>query len=149
MESLYAALLEHDSELHKSIAPAKNIKLLSLDFKLEINVNKSAHAEERQKRHPEEDGGEITDDDILNIITAASSKIIDGIINNKICMRGRFVIRDPQTKLNVVIQLRPGKVVNRINVNVITVFRSEKFWNTKDNWVILVGEKNMEKENDK
>jgi len=107
-------------------------------FELEFTINKSTHAGDRQSRHEGEGGDFISDDEILETVKKASKTIIEDIINDHIDIDDRFIVRDANTTLNIVCQLHRGTAKDKLNVDIVTVIRTEKFWNTKKNWVCMV-----------
>ena len=82
-------------------------------FELEFTINKSFHATERQSRHGDDEEHFISDDEILETVKKASKTIIEDIINDNINIDDRFIVRDANTDF-------------------------DKFWNTKQNWVVMV-----------
>lgn len=107
-------------------------------FELEFTINKSFHATERQSRHGEDENHFISDDEILETVKKASKTIIEDIINDNINIDDRFIIRDAYTDLNIVCQLHHGTAKDKLRVDIVTLIKTEKFWNTKQNWVIVI-----------
>ena len=109
-------------------------------FELEFTINKSLHASERQSRHGEDAEHFISDDEILETVKKASEKIIEDIIHQNIDMafKSRFIVRDDNTDLNIVCQLHHGTKKDGVRVDIVTLIRTDKFWNTKQNWVIVI-----------
>lgn len=125
MKSLYETVLESEMKFEK-------------EFELEFTINKSVHATERQSRHGEDEEHFISDDEILETVKKASKTIVEDIIRDKINMGDRFVVRDANTDLNIVCQLHPGTNKDSLRVDIVTVIRTDKFWNTKKSWVVMV-----------
>lgn len=107
-------------------------------FELEFTINKSLHATERQSRHGEDEDHFISDDEILETVKKASEKIIEDIVQDNISIEDRFVIRDSNTDLNIVCQLHHGTAKDKLRVDIVTLIRTDKFWNTKQNWVVVI-----------
>jgi len=107
-------------------------------FEIEFTINKSFHAKERQSRHGDDNDSYISDTEILEEVKRASKQIIEDIINNNIDIEDRFIIRDSNTDLNIVCCLHKGTNKDRLRVDIVTVIRTDKFWNTKNNWVIVI-----------
>lgn len=109
-------------------------------FELEFTINKSFHATERQSRHGSDEEHFISDDEILKTVKKASEKIVDDIIHQNIDMgfKSRFIVRDENTDLNIVCQLHHGTKKDGVRVDIVTLIRTDKFWNTKKNWVVVV-----------
>ena len=107
-------------------------------FELEFTINKSFHATERQSRHGEDEDHFISDDEILETVKKASEKIIEDIVQDNISIEDRFVIRDSNTDLNIVCQLHHGTAKDKLRVDIVTLIRTDKFWNTKQNWVVVI-----------
>ena len=131
MKSLY----EYVSEA----APPTMAKF-SKDIKLEFVIAKSYHASDRQNRHEEEGLPEISDDEILETVRKCSERIIEDLIGNKIDIGQRFVVQDDHQSpmLNIVCQSHQGSSKDEIRIDIVTVIRTDQFWNTKRNWVIRV-----------
>ena len=112
----------------------------SKDIKLDFTLNKSVHAGERQSRHGSDENTFISDDEILETIKKCSERIIEDMISNKIDIGERFVVQDPfqSPMLNVVCQTHQGAAKDEIRVDIVTVIRTDKFWNTNKNWIIRI-----------
>lgn len=124
MKSLYESVLEKNMEFTKEI---------ELDF----TINKSLHATERQSRHGTDKDSFISDDEILEEVKRASETIIEDILQNNIRLGWRFIVRNPNTDLNVVCSLHKGDSKDHFRVDIITVMRSEEFHNQKNTWTIV------------
>ena len=107
-------------------------------FELEFTINKSFHATERQSRHGEDEEHFISDDEILEEVKKASETIIEDIVQDNINIGDRFIIRDANTDLNIVCQLHHGTAKDKLRVDIVTLIKTDKFWNTKQNWVIVI-----------
>lgn len=107
-------------------------------FELEFTINKSFHATERQSRHGSDDEHYISDDEILEEVKKASKTIIEDIIQDHINIEDRFIVRDANTDLNIVCQLHHGTAKDKLRVDIVTVIKTDKFWNTKQNWVVMI-----------
>lgn len=108
------------------------------NFELEFTINKSFHATDRQSRHGDDEEHYISDDEILEEVKQAAKRIIEDIINDYINIGDRFIIRDGNTDLNIVCQLHKGNSKDNLRVDIVTLIRTERFWNTKQNWVIVI-----------
>jgi len=125
MKSLYSTILEADMKFEKK-------------FELEFTINKSYHAADRQSRHGSDKDHFISDDEILEEVKKASETIIQDIVNDNINIDDRFIVRDANTDLNIVCQLHHGTAKDKLRVDIVTVIRTEKFWNTRNNWVCVI-----------
>ena len=125
MKSLKDFILEKEMKFEKK-------------FELEFTINKSLHASERQSRHGSDEDHFISDDEILETVKKASKTIIEDIINDNINIDDRFVVRDANTDLNIVCQLHRGTNKDNLRVDIVTMIRTDKFWNTKQNWVVMI-----------
>lgn len=125
MKSLKDFILEKEMKFEKK-------------FELEFTINKSFHATERQSRHGDDEEHFISDDEILETVKKASKTIIEDIINDNINIDDRFIVRDANTDLNIVCQLHRGINKDSLRVDIVTLIRTDKFWNTKQNWVVMV-----------
>lgn len=106
-----------------------------------VKLDKTYHADERQMRHGKRMGEVISDEVIVADVKKASKDIIKSIINNDIDVygkRSRFIVRNKDTKLNIVCQAHKTDNPNIIEITVVTVIRVNKFWNTKDNFTIVI-----------
>lgn len=115
------------------------------DFNVSLTINvkfdKTYHADERQSRHGTRMGEIISDEDIVKDVKKASKDILKSIVNNEIDVYGkksRFIVRNKDTKLNIVCQAHKTDNPNIIEIVVVTVIRVNKFWNTKDNYTIVI-----------
>ena len=110
------------------------------DIRLDFTIAKSYHAADRQSRHDDEGLDEISDDEILETVRKCSERIIEDMIANKIDIGDRFVVQDAYQSpmLNIVCQTHQGSAKDEIRVDIVTVIRTDKFWNTKKNWVIRI-----------
>jgi hypothetical protein len=125
MKSLKDFILEREMKFEKK-------------FELEFTINKSFHATERQSRHGSDEEHFISDDEILETVKKASKTIIEDIINDNINIDDRFIVRDANTDLNIVCQLHRGTSKDSLRVDIVTLIRTDKFWNTKQNWVVMI-----------
>lgn len=112
----------------------------SKDIKLEFVIAKSYHAADRQSRHDDEGLAEISNEEILETVRKCSEQIIEDMIANKIDIGDRFVVQDTYQSpmLNIVCQTHQGSAKDEIRIDIVTVIRTDKFWNTKKNWVIRI-----------
>ena len=117
---------------------AQNIDRYNRKFEFEFIVAKSHHACGRQSRHGEDDRNYISDEEIAETIRQAIDRIMVDIVNNHIRIRGKFVVRDANTDLNIVCGLNPGTAPNRLRIDIITVIRTDDFQNPQDSWVVMV-----------
>lgn len=124
--------------LYTYINEAKPIGDFTKKVEFDIRISKSFHAGERQSRHGEDDINFISDDEIVETVRQASEKILEDIVNNHINIDDRFIVRDANTDLNVVCQLHKGTSPDRLQIDIVTVIRTDNFWNTKNNWVVMV-----------
>ena len=126
-------------QINEAISVGKFNKNLTIGF----TVNKSFHAKERQSRHLESEDTKqsdnyISDEEIIATAEKAGKKIIEDIINNHIDIDDRFVIQDSYTNLNIVCVLHRGSSADNLNVDIVTVIYTDKFWNTKNNWIVKI-----------
>lgn len=130
--------MKHISDYYNRILTEAFVAKFDKKFELEFTINKSSHAEERQSRHGDDDAHYISDDEILETMRKASERIIEDIINNYINIGDRFIVRDTYTNLNIVCNLYKGMSKDKLRVDVVTVIKTDKFWNTKNNWVVVI-----------
>lgn len=129
------------SYVNKYINEDDNLADFNATVTITVKLDKTFHADERQTRHGERLGEVISDDDIIEDVKKASKDIIKSIINNDIDVYGkksRFIVRNKNTKLNIVCQAHKTDNPNVIEIMVVTVIRVNKFWNTKDNFTIVI-----------
>lgn len=124
--------------LYTYINEAKPIGDFTKKVEFDIRISKSFHAGERQSRHGEDDRGFISDEEIVETVRQASEKILEDIVNDHINIDDRFIVRDSNTDLNVVCQLHKGTSPDRLQIDIVTVIRTDNFWNTRNNWVVMV-----------
>ena len=124
--------------LYTYINEAKPIGDFTKNVEFDIQISKSFHAGERQSRHGKDDSSFISDDEIVETVRQASEKILEDIVNDHINIDDRFIVRDANTDLNVVCQLHKGASPDRLQIDIVTVIRTDNFWNTKNNWVVMV-----------
>ena len=131
MKSIYECITE--------AAPPTMAKF-SKNIKLDFVIAKSYHAADRQHRHDDEGLEPISDDEILETVRKCSERIIEDIVANKIDLGQRFIVQDPNQKpmLNIVCQTLSGSSKDEIRVDIVTVIRTDEFWNTKKNWIIRI-----------
>ena len=132
-------MIKSYKEISEAISVGKFNKNLTIGF----TVNKSFHAKERQSRHLEgqdnkQSDNYISDDEIVSTAEKAGKKIIEDILNNHIDIDDRFVIQDSYTNLNIVCVLHKGSSADNLNVDIVTVIYTDKFWNTKNNWIVKI-----------
>lgn len=112
---------------------------ISKTIKIDIRLEKTAHAGERQSRHGSTEDKFISDDEILETVRAASERILKDILNDKIDIGQKFVVRDANTDLNIVCKLEQGGSRDELVVVIVTVIKTHKFFNQADtNWVVMV-----------
>ncbi|WP_296865187.1 hypothetical protein [uncultured Methanobrevibacter sp.] len=127
----------------KQIVEATLVGKFNKKLTIGFTINKTFHAKERQSRHLEATDDKqsdhyISDEEIIATAEKASEKIIENIINNHIDIDDRFVIQDSYTNLNIVCVLHKGTSDDNLNVDIITVIYTNKFWNTKNSWIIKI-----------
>ena len=112
---------------------------ISKTIKIDIRLEKTAHAGERQSRHGSTEDKFISDDEIIETVRAASERILKDILNDKIDIGQKFVVRDANTDLNIVCKLEQGGSRDELVVVIVTVIKTHKFFNQADtNWVVMV-----------
>lgn len=127
--------MKHLNEyLNESTKVGKISKNITLDFV----ISKTAHAQERQDRHTEEGGDKISDDEILETVHKASERIIEDTLANHIDVGDRFIVREPNTDLNLVCSMARGDKRDSFTITIITCMRVKGFRNPKDSWVIVI-----------
>ena len=123
----------------KDFLNESRIGKISKTIKIDIRLEKTVHADERQSRHGTSVDKFISDDEIIETVRAGSERIIKDVLNDKISIGNKFVVRDANTDLNIVCKLEQGKTSDELVVVIITVIRTGKFFNQSDpNWVVLV-----------
>jgi hypothetical protein len=123
----------------KEFLNESRIGKISKTIKIDIRLEKTVHADERQSRHGTSVDKFISDDEIIETVRAGSERIIKDVLNDKISIGNKFVVRDANTDLNIVCKLEQGKTSDELVVVIITVIRTGKFFNQSDtNWVVMV-----------
>ena len=123
----------------KDFLNESRIGKISKTIKIDIRLEKTVHADERQSRHGTSVDKFISDDEIIETVRAGSERIIKDVLNDKISIGNKFVVRDANTDLNIVCKLEQGKTNDELVVVIITVIRTGKFFNQSDtNWVVMV-----------
>ncbi len=123
----------------KDFLNESRIGKISKTVKIDIRLEKTVHADERQSRHGTSVDKFISDDEIIETVRAGSERIIKDVLNDKISIGNKFVVRDANTDLNIVCKLEQGKTSDELVVVIITVIRTGKFFNQSDtNWVVMV-----------
>jgi hypothetical protein len=123
----------------KDFLNESRIGKISKTIKIDIRLEKTVHADERQSRHGTSVDKFISDDEIIETVRAGSERIIKDVLNDKISIGNKFVVRDANTDLNIVCKLEQGKTSDELVVVIITVIRTGKFFNQSDtNWVVMV-----------
>ena len=123
----------------KEFLNESRIGKISKTIKIDIRLEKTVHADERQSRHGTSVDNFISDDEIIETVRAGSERIIKDVLNDKISIGNKFVVRDANTDLNIVCKLEQGKTSDELVVVIITVIRTGKFFNQSDtNWVVMV-----------
>jgi hypothetical protein len=126
---------------------------LQKEVEIRIDLEKIRHASIQQYRHGfNRLSGKIEDYEIIDLVERAIEEITIALMQDqfdivthednyptpgiKAGQPNRFVIRDKETKLNVVCELRPGE--NEFTLTVITVMRVEHFRTAIGQWVVEV-----------
>lgn len=123
----------------KQFLNESRIGKISKTLKIDIRLEKTVHADERQSRHGTSADKFISDDEIIETVRAGSERIIKDVLNDKINIGNKFVVRDANTDLNIVCKLEQGRTNDELVVVIITVIRTGKFFNQADtNWVVMV-----------
>ena len=123
----------------KEFLNESRIGKISKTIKIDIRLEKTVHADERQSRHGTSVDKFISDDEIIETVRAGSERIIKDVLNDNISIGNKFVVRDANTDLNIVCKLEQGKTSDELVVVIITVIRTGKFFNQSDtNWVVMV-----------
>ena len=132
-------MIKSFAEINEAIAVGKFSKNLTVGF----TINKTFHAKERQSRHLEnsdtkQSDNYISDEEIIATAEKAGKKIVEDILNNHIDIDDRFVIQDSYTNLNIVCALHKGSTPDNLQVDIVTVIYTDKFWNTKNSWIVKI-----------
>ena len=116
---------------------------LQKEVEIRIDLEKIQHASIQQYRHGfSKTSGKIEDDEIKDLVERAIEEITIALMKDRYDIKdengkpNRFIIRDKETKLNVVCELRPGE--NEFTLTVITVMRVEHFRTAIGQWVVEV-----------
>lgn len=124
--------------LSSYLAEATKVGSLKKSISLDFLIAKTAHAEERQDRHSEQGGEKISDDEILETIRKASESIVEDTLANHIDVGDRFIVREPNTDLNLVCSMSRGEKRDSFLITIITCMRVKGFRNQRDSWVIVI-----------
>jgi len=132
-------MIKSFAEINEAISVGKFSKNLTVGF----TINKTFHAKERQSRHLEssdtkQSDNYISDEEIIATAEKAGKKIVEDILNNHIDIDDRFVIQDSYTNLNIVCALHKGSTPDNLQVDIVTVIYTDKFWNTKNSWIVKI-----------
>ena len=126
---------------------------LQKKVEIRIDLEKVEHTSIQQYRHGfTKSTGKIEDDDIRGLVEEAIEEITIALMQDqfdivtkednyptpgiKAGQPNRFVIRDKETKLNVVCELKPG--VNEFTLTVITVMTKENFKIYPGQWIVEI-----------
>jgi hypothetical protein len=116
---------------------------LQKEVEIRIDLEKIRHASIQQYRHGfNRLSGKIEDYEIIDLVERAIEEITIALMQDRYDIKdengkpNRFIIRDKETKLNVVCELRPGE--NEFTLTVITVMRVEHFRTAIGQWVVEV-----------
>lgn len=115
-----------------------NISTIKKEIEVEINIQHSVHSIERTRRH-DSTNDIITNQDIKDVVTLGSEKIIESIIENKLNIGDAVLITRKSDWLNVVGSLNLKNNNSDIIVfKVITVMKEQNFINKKGTYQIFV-----------
>jgi hypothetical protein len=110
---------------------------------IRIDLEKVEHTSIQQYRHGfNKSTGKIEDKEIKDLVEAAIEEITIALmqdrydISDEYGKANRFIIRDKDSKLNLVCELRPGE--NEFTLTVITVMRVDNFRTAIGQWVVEV-----------
>ena len=110
---------------------------------IRIDLEKLQHASIQQYRHGfNRLSGKIEDYEIIDLVERAIEEITIALMQDRYDISdeygnpNRFIIRDKETNLNLVCELRPGE--NEFKLTVITVMRVEHFRTAVGQWVVEV-----------
>jgi hypothetical protein len=116
---------------------------LQKEVEIRIDLEKIRHASIQQYRHGfNRLSGKIEDYEIIDLVERSIEEITIALMQDRYDIKdengkpNRFIIRDKETKLNVVCELRPGE--NEFTLTVITVMRVEHFRTAIGQWVVEV-----------
>lgn len=116
---------------------------LQKEVEIRIDLEKIKHASIQQYRHGfNKSSGKIEDSEIKELVEAAIEEITIALMQDRYDIKdeygkpNRFIIRDKETKLNLVCELRPGE--NEFTLTIITVMRVDNFRTAKGQWVVEV-----------
>lgn len=115
----------------------KYLTFLTADITIKIDIETSRHATDRYFRHGIEKGEKITEDEIIETLEQAIEPLTYAIIDGKLKVREAFVVKDTNTKLNLVCNLMPTKEEGNLKLVIITVMKKEDF-KTYDQFVLEI-----------
>jgi len=106
---------------------------------IDYGVNRTKHAKERQNRHPDEEGGYISEEEIKKTVDKAIKKITLQMILDILDLGDSVLIQNKSSNLNIVgVMTRGGSGSNSLNFKIITVMRKKDFRNKPNTPVIKV-----------
>lgn len=129
-------------ESFKSLLNNSNTEIdyIKKPVEIRIDLEKIEHASIQQYRHGF--SSKIQDSEIADLVERAIEEITIALMQDRYDISdeygnpNRFIIRDKETNLNLVCELRPGE--NEFTLTVITVMRVENFRTAVGQWVVEV-----------
>lgn len=121
-----------DSPVHKNIKTLEEDKIATIEKNIDIDViiDKTAHAKERQSRNP---NFFISDAEIINIVNDATPKIAKSLMVNDMDIKNYIHIKNKKDNVNIIGFLKKSGE-DKIKFIVVTVMQKENFKvNSKNN----------------
>lgn len=115
----------------KALLVEEVIKRDKFEFEIDYNVDSTVHSEQRKTRI-DNDGEEITDEEIAEDVEKALEEISHDLMFNKLDLGDKVIIKNSSSNLNIVAQLQGREYDNIIVFKIVTVMRKENFWVNRD-----------------
>jgi hypothetical protein len=112
-------------QIIRSVLRERNIGSVYGDVTVKVSVDLTRHADDRRFRHGR--GQEIEEEEIVATAEAATDRVIDYLINDRMDVGDEFVIRDLTYDLNLVGVIEPTGDPDVLEMTVITVMRKRGF----------------------
>lgn len=103
----------------------------TFEFEIDYDVDSTEHSEQRKSR-VDNDGKEITDQEIAQDIELAMDEVGHDLMFNILQIGDKIIIKNSTTHLHIVAQLQGKEYANKIVFKIVTVMRKENFWINRD-----------------
>lgn len=124
----------YDTYFAKKYRKNKFLTDVKDDVEIRIDLEAAPHAMDRTWRHGVDE--KINEDEIIDLVERAIEELTIALMQDRLNVYERFVLKDKKTFLNVVAQIEPEE--NNFKLLVITVMRKENFSTDKDQFVLSI-----------